>query len=128
VREEGLSAESVRFLGPPEDVHKPALYRGALAFLFPSRYEGFGLPPLEALACGTPVIASAVSALPEVVGDAGLLLAPDDVAGMSQALVRLAAEDYLRAKLGRRAIARAAQFSWQCTAERTLAAYRAVLD
>ncbi len=80
-RELGLDERTVRFIGV-DQAAKPALYRGATAFIFPSRYEGFGLPPLEALACGTPVVGSNTASLPEIVGDAGMLLPPDDAEGM----------------------------------------------
>lgn len=126
-REQGLPPEAVRFLGAVADAEKPALYRGALAFLFPSRYEGFGLPPLEALACGTPVVASAASAIPEVVGDAGALLPPDDAEGMGAALARLATDPDHRADLSQRAADRAAMFSWERTACETLAVYQGAL-
>ncbi|RLC64064.1 MAG: glycosyltransferase family 1 protein, partial [Chloroflexi bacterium] len=101
-------------------------YRGAVAFVFPSRYEGFGLPPLEALACGTPVVGSAAASLPEVVGDAGVLLPPDDAEGMAEALIQLATDEVFRARLSRRALAQAARFSWERTARETLSAYREV--
>lgn len=116
---EGLA----RFLGPVDEAAKPALYRGALAFIFPSRYEGFGLPALEALACGTPVIGSDASSIPEVVGEGGALFPPGDVAGMAGALSRLATDAGYRAELSRRAVAQASSFSWQRTARETLLAY-----
>ena len=123
-REQGLDERWVHFIGFVDEADKPALYRGAVAFIFPSRYEGFGLPPLEALACGTPVVGSDVSSIPEVVGDAGVLLPPDDAEGMAGALIRLATDDGFRAELSRRALAQAARFSWERTARETLAAYR----
>lgn len=126
-RELGLRPEWVRFIGPVTETEKPALYRGAVAFIFPSRYEGFGLPPLEALACGTPVVGSDVSSLPEVVGDAGVLLPPDDAEGMAGALLQLAQDTGFREELRRRALARAARFSWEETARQTLRAYRDAL-
>jgi glycosyltransferase involved in cell wall biosynthesis len=99
-----------------------------VAFIFPSRYEGFGLPPLEALACGTPVVGSDAASIPEVVGDAGILLPPDDAEGMAGALIQLATDDGFRAELSRRALAQAARFSWEHTARETLAAYQDVVD
>lgn len=117
----------VRFIGFVEEADKPALYRGAVAFIFPSRYEGFGLPPLEALACGTPVVGSNVASMLEVVGDAGMLFPPDDIEGIAGALIRLATSQILRVKLGRRALAQVARFSWERTARETLAAYRSLL-
>ncbi|MGD2103968.1 MAG: glycosyltransferase family 1 protein [Anaerolineae bacterium] len=124
--EENVPEESVHFIGFVDEADKPALYRGAAAFIFPSRYEGFGLPPLEALACGTPVVASDASSLPEIVGDAGILLPPGDARGMAGALIRLIDDVVFRAQLSRRAVERAATFSWARTAKATLAAYRAV--
>jgi len=114
----------VRFVGSPSEEDKPTLYRGATALIFPSRYEGFGLPPLEALACGAPVVGSDVSSIPEVVGNAGVLLPPDDVEGMAGALIQLATDDGFRAELSRCALAQAARFSWERAAQETLAAYR----
>jgi glycosyltransferase involved in cell wall biosynthesis len=114
----------VRFVDFPPDADKPALYRGAAAFVFPSRYEGFGLPPLEALACGTPVVGSDVSSMPEVVGDAGVLLPPDDAEGMAGALIQLAIDEDFNAELSRRALVQAARFSWERAARETLAAYQ----
>jgi glycosyltransferase involved in cell wall biosynthesis len=110
----------------PED-KLPALYRGARAFLFPSRYEGFGLPPLEAMACGTPVVASAMASLPEVVGEGGILVAPDDVAGLAAALARLLTDDAFYQEKRQAALAQAARFSWETTARLTLESYAAAL-
>jgi glycosyltransferase involved in cell wall biosynthesis len=124
IQERGLDANLVRFTGFVDEADKPALYRGATAFIFPSRYEGFGLPPLEALACGTPVVGSNVSSIPEVVGDGGILLSPDDVQGMANALAQLATDANFRAELSRRALTQAGRFSWERTAQETLAAYR----
>jgi len=122
----GLDPDWVRFIGQVGEEEKPALYRGAVAFIFPSRYEGFGLPPLEAMACGVPVVGSDVASIPEVVGDAGVLLDPDDAAGMAGAVIQLARDPDFRAELSRRALAQAARFSWERTARETLAAYREV--
>jgi len=124
---QGIDERLVRFIGSPAEADKPALYRRAVAFIFPSRYEGFGLPPLEALACGTPVVGSDAASIPEVVGDAGVLLAPDDAEGMAGALIRLATDEGFRAELSRRALAQAARFSWERTARETLAAYQEVV-
>jgi glycosyltransferase involved in cell wall biosynthesis len=123
-QEYGMDERLVHFTGFVDDADKPALYRDAVAFVFPSRYEGFGLPPLEALACGTPVVGSNASSIPEVVGNAGILRPPDDAEGMADALARLATNADFRAELSRRALAQAARFSWERTAQKTLAAYR----
>jgi len=124
LREQGVDRKFVHFVGFVEESDKTALYRGATAFLFPSRYEGFGLPPLEALACGTPVVGSDVASLPEVVGDAGVLLPPNDAQGMAGALIQLVVDETFRAKMRRRALAQAARFSWKRTARETIAAYQ----
>jgi glycosyltransferase involved in cell wall biosynthesis len=120
-------AQFVRFIGFVDEADKPTLYRGAVALVFPSRYEGFGLPPLEALACGTPVVGSDAASLPEVVGDAGLLYLPDDAEGIAGALIRLATSEIFRAELSRRALAQAARFSWERAAREALTAYRSLV-
>lgn len=104
----------------------PALYSGALGFVYPSYFEGFGLPPLEAMQCGTPVIVGDRTSLPEVVGDAGLLVNPFDVNEISAALARLIDNPDLRDKLRVKGLQRAAQFSWRDTARRTLTVYEQV--
>jgi alpha-1,3-rhamnosyl/mannosyltransferase len=116
-----------RRLGYVPDELRPALLAGARAFVYPSLYEGFGLPPLEAMACGTPVLTSNVSSLPEVVGDAALLVDPEDVEALTAALARIWADDALRADLRARGLAQARRFSWERTAQLTLDVYRAVL-
>lgn len=120
--------ERVEFTGRIEEADKPALYSGAEAFLFPSRYEGFGLPPLEAMACGAPVIASNAASLPEIVGDGGLLHDPDDADAMGESLVSIWQEPGLRRALSERALAQASRFSWARTADQTLRAYRQALS
>ncbi|HEU5101471.1 MAG TPA: glycosyltransferase family 1 protein [Roseiflexaceae bacterium] len=129
----GEGSAAVHFPGYVADDDLPALLSGALAFVFPSLYEGFGMPILEAMACGTPVLASATSALPEVAGGvssgsgagsgqaAALLVDPEDTAAIAHALARLASDAALRADLRARGIARAAQFTWERCAEETLA-------
>ena len=117
-------SDKVHFTGYVDDRDLAALYSGALAFIFPSLYEGFGLPPLEAMQCGTPVICSNRSSLPEVVGDAGLLVDPDDIPGMVAAIRRLYQDAGLREHLGKMALGRSSQFSWQRCAEQTVGAYR----
>jgi glycosyltransferase involved in cell wall biosynthesis len=116
--------DAVVFLGQvPADI-LPALYNGAVAFAYPSLYEGFGLPPLEAMACGVPVIASDTSSLPEVVGDAGVLVDPKDTDALADALAALLNDDERRAELSARGLARARAFSWEKAARKTLEIYR----
>jgi alpha-1,3-rhamnosyl/mannosyltransferase len=116
----------VRFVGSvaPDDL--PALYSGARLFCFPSLYEGFGLPVLEAMACGTPVVCSDASSLPEVAGDAALLVDPHDAEALAAALHRVLSDAALRDDLAERSLARAGAFSWARTARQTLRAYREV--
>ncbi len=116
--------EGMLFTGYVADGDLPALYSGALAFVFPSLYEGFGLPPLEAMACGAPVLCANASSLPEVVGDAALLVDPTSVDAIREGLRRLLSDSDLRADLRTRGIQRAAQFSWERAAQETLAIYR----
>ena len=110
---------------PDEDL--PAVYAGAQALVFPSLYEGFGLPVLEAMACGTPVVASDASSIPEVGGDAALYFDPRDVGAMVEAIRQLVREAGPREDMRTRGLARAAGFSWQVAASRTRAVYNAVL-
>jgi len=119
--------DAVCFTGYVEDADLPALYSAAEVFVFPSLYEGFGLPPLEAMACGTPVVTSTVSALPEVVGDAALTVDPHDVPGLAAAIERALTDDGLRATLRRRGLTRAGQFTWHRAARETLALYDRIL-
>src|SRR5581483_1936303 len=122
VRRLGLEG-IVQFAGYISAADLPALYSAATVFAYPSLFEGFGLPPLEAMACGTPVVCSDTSSLPEVVGDAALMVDPraaDDLAG---ALRRLLDDVALRAELREAGLARARAFSWQRNARETLAVY-----
>ena len=102
------------------------LYAEAKFVVFPSFYEGFGLPPLEAMACGTPVVVSDAASLPEVVGDAGLKVPPEDVDGLAEALAQLVTDEQQRAQLRQAGLARAATFSWERAAERMLGIYKQV--
>jgi glycosyltransferase involved in cell wall biosynthesis len=104
----------------------PLLYQACTLFAFPSHYEGFGLPPLEAMACGAPVIVSSASSLPEVVGDAALCVAPDDVAAWADAFSRLLRDAELRSELRERGLVQAAQFSWRRVAEETAQVYATI--
>ncbi len=117
------AGEQVQPLGYLPDEELPALYAGADVLLFPSLYEGFGIPVLEAFACATPVITSNVSALPEVAGDAALLVNPRDQEEIANALLELLGDESLREELVRRARERLQQFDWRETARATLSAY-----
>ena len=117
--------DRVRLLGYVDDADVPPLLSGSLGLAFPSLYEGFGLPALEAMACGTPVLTSATSSMPEVVGEAGLLVDPLDVDAIAAGLARLADAVELRRDLGRRGEARAAGFTWERAARETLAVMKA---
>ncbi len=128
IAREGLQDAIVQpgYLGDEEQLI--ALYQGASAFVFPSRYEGFGLPPLEAMAAGIPVVSSNRTSLPEVVGNAGLLVDPDDVLEWSRSIKRVLSEEALRDSmidLGRK---RVRDFSWQRTADATLDVYQSVVS
>jgi len=118
----------VRFIGPVQDADLPALYGGAEVFVFPSQYEGFGFPVLEAMACGAPVVCSNRSSLPEIAGDAALLCDPTDVEALAHALEQVLGDLDLRNTLRARSLNRAAQFSWEQTAQQTLEAYRSVVE
>jgi len=125
LRELGLEDEVV-LPGYIADDDLPAVYSAASVFVFPSLYEGFGLPPLEAMACGTPVVCSSASSLPEVCDEAALLVAPTDVSALAQAIERVLSDEPLQATLRARGLAQAAKFSWERTARETLAMYREV--
>jgi glycosyltransferase involved in cell wall biosynthesis len=117
----------VRFFGFVSDQTLAALYRLADVFVFPSLYEGFGLPPLEAMASGTPVITSNVSSLPEVVGNAALMIDPYEPAAISDAIRRVLTSAELRADLRRRGLARAREFSWERSIRRVREIYDEVM-
>ena len=118
-RMERLAGAGLHHLGEVEPADLPALYSLAAALAHPAWYEGFGLTPLEAMACGTPVLCSNASSLPEVVGDAALTLDPGDAGGWRQALERFFEEPALATELRRKGLLRAAGFSWESAAERT---------
>lgn len=110
-----------------DDETLATLYSGAAAFVFPSIYEGFGLPVLEAMAAGTPVVTSNVTSLPEIAGDAAVLMNPYDVGAIADAIDAVLSDEVLRDDLRRRGFARAAQFSWDATARKTWAALQEAL-
>jgi glycosyltransferase involved in cell wall biosynthesis len=119
--------DRVRFTGYVAQEDLPGLYSGARLFAYPSRYEGFGLPVLEAMRCGVPVVTTNVSSMPEVAGDAALLVSPDDEIALAEAMTRLVADPALAADLGRRGRERAALFSWERCARETREVYQRVL-
>jgi glycosyltransferase involved in cell wall biosynthesis len=121
--------DSVRFIGAVDEDDKAAIYRGAACFVFPSRYEGFGLPPLEAMACGTPVVTTAFSSIPEVVGDAAYLVEdPDNARSLGAAILSVIVNDDLSQRLINDGLAQAKKFSWQKTVEQTVAVYKTVVS
>jgi glycosyltransferase involved in cell wall biosynthesis len=122
IQERGLS-EQVKLIGRVSDEDLPKWYSACAVMAYPSLYEGFGLPPLEAMACGAPVVTSNVTSLPEVVGDAGLTVDPTDAPALADALSRVLCDADLRADLRRKSIQRAAQFTWQRTAQLTIDSY-----
>ncbi|HEB50432.1 MAG TPA: glycosyltransferase family 1 protein [Desulfobulbus sp.] len=126
LRDPGLK-DRVIFTGYVADEDLSALYGGALAFVYPSLYEGFGLPPLEAMQCGLPVITSNTSSLPEVVGDAGIMVDPEDTDALAGAMLRVGEDAGLRRRMREKGLARAARFSWSRCARETAAAYRAAM-
>ena len=127
IREQGIGDLTV-LTGYVPDADLPALYSGAVCFVYPSYFEGFGLPPLEAMQCGAPVIAGNRTSLPEVVGEAGLLVDPFDEAAIATAIARLVDDSDLRAELRVKGLKRARMFDWRETARRTLSIYRQIVD
>jgi glycosyltransferase involved in cell wall biosynthesis len=115
--------EYVRWIGYVAEEDKPVLYRNAETFIFPSRQEGFGLGVLEALASGTPVVTTTASSLPEVLGEAGFAVDPDDARGMAGAIISTIIQDNLRAELKKKGEQQVANFSWEKTATETLLVY-----
>jgi glycosyltransferase involved in cell wall biosynthesis len=125
VRELGLDGRVI-FTGQIREQDKAPLYSGATAFVFPSLYEGFGMPVLEAMACGTPVLTSNSSSLPEVVGEAGVLVDPTSTETIADALGHLLEDEPFRRELGQRALDRSRSFTWRQVAEQTVEVYRRV--
>jgi alpha-1,3-rhamnosyl/mannosyltransferase len=122
------AAERVVLTGHVADGELLALYRGARCFVFPSRYEVFGLPVLEAMAAGAPVVCSDRTRLPEVAGDAAMLVAPDDAEALERAIGRVGSSPKARQGMVERGLAQAAHFSWERCAEETVAVYRAAVS
>lgn len=126
IREAGLE-KYVRWIGMVDEEDKPVLYRNAEVFVFPSRQEGFGLPPLEAMACGTPVVVAEAASLPEVVGPAGFTVDPDDPRTMAGAIISVLVQEQLAAELRQQGPIQAGKFSWETTATETALVYDRVL-
>lgn len=120
---ESSAQSSIRFTGYVAEKDLPALYSGACCFVYPSYFEGFGLPVLEAMQCGAPVIAGNRTSLPEVIGDAGVLVDPLDYQELANAMLHLISDDTAREKLRKRGLERAKEFNWLTTARLTLQVY-----
>jgi glycosyltransferase involved in cell wall biosynthesis len=118
----------VIFTGFVPEEHLPVFYNGCDTFVYPSLYEGFGLPPLEAMNCGAPVIASNLTSIPEVVGDGGILINPYDISEISSAIGNVLSNEKLRSELSSKGLKRASEFSWQNTAQNTLKVYESVYN
>ena len=127
VADAGLE-DDVKFVGYVAEEDLPALYSMAEALVFPSLYEGFGFPPLEAMACGTPVVCSTRSSLPEVVGEAAVLVDPHDVPALADAIHSVIDSPDLRARLVQKGLVQAQKFSWEKTAEKVLGLYSRLLE
>jgi len=121
-------ADAVVHYDAVTDAHLAKLYRRSVAFVYPSRYEGFGLPPLEAMSCGTPVVSSNSSSLPEVIGDAGLFFDPAHSDDLADILLELLHDSAQRERMIAKGLERTKQFSWDKTAAQTLEIYRSVSD
>jgi glycosyltransferase involved in cell wall biosynthesis len=119
IQEAGLG-DAIKVLGYVDEQDKPALYNGAALLTLPALYEGFGLPPLEAMACGTPVVVSNVSSLPEVIGDAGVLVDPASVNSIKEGLLKVLINENLRQEMSKQGIEQARRFTWEHTAKETL--------
>lgn len=125
VNDLGLQDEVI-FTGRVDDIDLPLLYNGASLFVYPSIAEGFGIPPLEAMSCGVPVISSDASSLPEVIGDAGILINPYNISDISEAMYQVLTDRNLQQKMGRKGVAQAKKFSWEDSAKKTLRVYEEV--
>jgi glycosyltransferase involved in cell wall biosynthesis len=109
----------VRFLGYLDDFELPAIYSGAEGFVFPSLYEGFGIPVVEAMSCGTPVVTANTTSLPEVCGDAAVFVNPEDVDSIADGMRQIVEDDRLRATLRQRGLQQSSRFTWERAAELT---------
>jgi glycosyltransferase involved in cell wall biosynthesis len=118
----------VFFTGYMDDADLAGIYSGSLAFVYPSFYEGFGLPPLEAMQCGVPVICSNTSSMPEVVGDAGILIDPEDAEALAESILKVYSDPDLRGKLSRRSLQQSTKFSWNTCLDQTIVNYRKSLQ
>jgi glycosyltransferase involved in cell wall biosynthesis len=118
----------IRWIGYVDEEDKPVVYRNASCFAFPSRYEGFGLPVLEALACGVPVVASNSASLPEVVGEAGFAIDPDDDRQMAGSIIAALVQEEFAEEMRQKSLTQAAKFSWEKTAAETLLVYDRVIS
>jgi len=118
--QEKITGEDIIFTGKIDEEEKALFYSAASVFVYPSFFEGFGLPPLEAMVCGTPVVVSRNSSLPEVVGDAGILIDPYNPSDIANAIKEILTDAQLAKKLTKNGFIRSSQFSWQKTAEKTL--------
>lgn len=126
IKELGLE-DHVRWLGYIDEADKPVLYRAASTFVFPSRYEGFGFPPLEAMACNTPVVTTTAPGISEVVGDAAMAVDPDDERQMGGAIIATMIQENLAAELKQKGLARVKEFTWEKTVAETVSVYAEVL-
>jgi glycosyltransferase involved in cell wall biosynthesis len=119
---------SIRLLGVVRDEELPLLYNCADLFVYPSLYEGFGLPPLEAMACGVPIITSNTSSLPEVVGNAGIMVDPNDIESLSDEMYRVLEDKELKHRMSRDGLKRSKMFTWEKTVNDVIKVYNEVLS
>jgi glycosyltransferase involved in cell wall biosynthesis len=120
--------DKVVFTGYVDEADKTALYQGARIFAFPSLYEGFGFPPLEAMVSGVPVIVSDTSSMPEVVGDAGILISPKDKHKWVEAITIINTDDKIREKMKKGNLSQIVKFSWEKVARETIEVYKSAIE